>query len=110
MIIKLLGLDKNEINNNKREFFVFSFNEDDFVIAADKESMKKYLIEEERIDPDDIEGDEHFNPDSDQDVLLFNPHWGYEENVTYDELLEIFGGIKEIEEGIKDGLKDEYDC
>ncbi|MCK4553399.1 hypothetical protein KAU19_00345 [Candidatus Parcubacteria bacterium] len=108
MVIKLLGLSQNELVD-KGKFFVFSFDEDDFVITTDKEKMKKYLLEEERIDPDDIEDDDHFDPDSDQDVLLFNPHWGYKEDVTYDKLLDMFGGIEEINEAVKEGLKDEYD-
>ena len=104
-MIRFLNFKEEELVSSS--FFVFSFDEDDFVICKNKEEMKKYLLNE-RIDPDDIEEDikdGKFNPSSDRDVFFFNPHWNYEEDVNYNRLCEIFGGAEEVEEGIKDGLE-----
>lgn len=105
MVIRLLGVSRDEVINKEEKFFVFSFDEDDFVIAKGKEEMKKYLLEN-RIDPDDIEDDDEFNPESDQDVLYHSPNWDYEENVSYDRLLEMLGGLEEVMEGLVYGLKE----
>lgn len=105
-MIRLLNLKEEEIRRGT--FFLFSFDEDDFVIAKEKEEMKKYLLDI-RIDPEDIEEDVEdgkFDPRSDKDVFYFNPHWNYEDNVDYNQLCKIFSGAETVTEEIKDGYEE----